>query len=124
MLRQHRRQLALDLLQGRARVRTRQVEEHVRHLVQRVAALLQRDDRVLERRLLLVGPDRRDLSLVLGQRLLERGPIMLRGYLRERRQPMRRPPRRLERIGRGGFRLGCGLAHGVGVSWCWRAPTI
>ena len=124
MLRQHRRQLALDLLQRRARVRTRQIEEHVRDLVQRVAALLQRDDRVLERRRLLVGPDRRDLSLVLGQRLLERGPIMLRGYLRERRQPMRRPPRRLKRIGRGGFRLGCGLAHGVGVSWCWRAPTI
>ncbi len=66
VLRQHRRQLALDLLQFRARVRTRQIEEDVRDFVQRVPALFQCDDRVLERRLGLARTDHGDLGLVRG----------------------------------------------------------
>ena len=123
VLRQNGSELALDLLESGARVRTRQIEEHVRHFVQKRAALLQGDDGIPERGLLFIRTNGGNLRLVLGKRLLECGPVVLGLNSRERGQSVRRAPRRQKRIGCG-LGLERFLAHGVRTSSSLHAASI
>jgi hypothetical protein len=71
-----RRDLGLDLLDRRIRVRLVHVEEDLGHPRQQLARPLHRDDRVLERRRLGIRGDRVDLGALPLHALLEGGQVV------------------------------------------------
>src|SRR4051794_35024608 len=113
---EHRGDLALDRLEGVARVRAGQVVEHTRDLIEAAARALEGVDRVGEGRRIGIPGDGYDLGGVLRERLVEGRAEVIGRDLIERRQPERRRPFAEERVGRG-FACGAGLdlvcAHGV-----------
>jgi hypothetical protein len=105
--RQFRRVLGLDLFHRVVGVGAGEVEEHVAHADQRLAALVERHDGVLERRLLGAVGDGVDLRELFFHALVETRGEMLVADLVERRQLVGQGARGEERIGshRGGSGL-------------------
>jgi len=74
------------------------------------SALLERDDGVLERRLVLAGRDRLDLGALFGHALLECRRVMLVAHLVERGHLVRQRALGVERV-----RVGSGLRRVLGL---------
>jgi len=104
-----RRDVALDGLQLRRRLRCGEIEEQPLDPVKAVAALVERRNRVVERRRVGVLGDGVDLGAMGVHRMEERGKVMLGFDLVERRQFVRCLPGLQQRIGGvGHLRRGTG----------------
>ena len=114
LARQDRRDFALDLLQRVVAVGADEVEEHRGDAVERLAAALQRADRIVERRHLCIAGDRIDLGALLRQRRVERRAEMFGRDARERRRAERAGPGFEKGIARGGGTRVHGAVLGLG----------
>jgi len=109
---QQRRHGGLHLLHLRVGVGADQVEEHVGHAQQYLAAALGGDDGVVEGRRLGVVGDGVELGALLGHALLEGRQVVRVGDAVERRQLVRQRARFEEGVGRGRRGLVGGGAEG------------